>query len=53
MSSLDIGTNVHLYLGNMLLLNSFNVMFPRGLFSNPDKKNNMEKTTPLFLSVCV
>lgn len=53
MSSLDISTNVLLYLDNMLLLNSFNVVFPRGLFSNPGKKDNTEKNMTLFLSVCV
>lgn len=53
MSSLDISTNVLLYLANMLLLNSFNVVFPRGLFSNPGEKGNMEKNTTLFLSVRV
>lgn len=53
MSSLNISTNVLLYLDNTFLLNSFNVMFPCGLFSNPDKENNAGWKKTLFLSVCV
>lgn len=41
MTSLNISANVLLCLDNTLLPNSFNVMFPFGLFSNLDKKNNM------------
>jgi len=53
MSSLGIGTNVILRLDNMLLLNSSSAVFPCGLLSNPDKKDNMEKHTKVFISVWV
>lgn len=53
MSSLVINTNVPLYLDNVLLLNSFNRVFPCRLFSNADKENNNKENMALFLSVHV
>lgn len=50
MSSLGTNTNVLLCLDNVLL-NSFNRVFPCGLFSNADKKNNNKENMALFPSV--
>lgn len=48
LSSLGINTSVLLCLDNMLLLNSFNRVFPCGLFSNADKKNKIKKIRHYF-----